>query len=186
MGRGTGGRERDAANAANAGGGGALGRSARARRRKRARSRPQRAAGAMLIQAESAGGDDGGGAVPVCTLDGDGTTLGQTGRLALRSTLRISCGHALFKAPRVPREEWWAYGGRWANGMVGSGFGLGLGFPHRRSAHPRSYTRVLHPRATVPPSSPCQGLRVSAGPTPEHCCQHPGQQVLQVAGYPGD
>jgi hypothetical protein len=51
----------------------------------------------MLIQAEmSAGGDDGGGAVPVCTLDGDGTTLGQMGRLALRSTLRISCGHALF------------------------------------------------------------------------------------------
>jgi hypothetical protein len=68
------------------------------------------AAGAMPIQAEmSAGGDDGGGAVPVCTLDGDGTTLGQTGRLALRSTLRISCGHALFfKAQRGVVGLWWA------------------------------------------------------------------------------
>jgi len=71
------------------------------------------AAGAMPIQAEiSAGGDDGGGAVPVCTLDGDGTTLGQTGRSALRSTLRISCGHAL-----LPSEEWWAYGGPARSGM---------------------------------------------------------------------
>lgn len=66
-------------------------------------------------QAEmSAGGHDGGGAVPVCTLDGDGTTLGQTGRLALRSTLRISCGHALFLKPS---EEWWAYGGPARSGM---------------------------------------------------------------------
>ena len=54
---------------------------------------------------------------------------------------------------------------------------LGLGFPHRRSAHPR-YTRVSHPRATVPPSSPCQrdsGLRVSAGSTEV--------SRFQVAGY---
>ena len=50
--------------------------------------------------------------------------------------------------------EWWGQG---------RGLGLGLGFPHRRSAHPRSYTRVLHPRADRPTVVALPGIASLSG-----------------------